>query len=88
VIQLDPTRSLAAATLEIRPAVVMVGAAALSAHLLEHELPIIARDTTVAVVCVLEAPDPRLATQMLRAGVHAVIAKPVHLTEIERLLSS
>jgi CheY-like chemotaxis protein len=88
VVQLDPARSLAAATLEILPAVVLVGVAALSRHVLEHELPIIARDSTVAVVCVLESPNPRLATQMLRAGLHAVIAKPVHLTEIERLLSS
>ena len=88
VVQLDPTRSLAAATLEVRPAVILVGVATLDGHVLEHELPIIARDTTAAVVCVLPSPDPRLASQMLRAGLHAVIAKPVHLTEIERLLSS
>jgi len=87
VVQLDPGRSLAAATLELGPAAVLVGVAALSRHVLEHELPIIARDTTVAVVCVLESPNPRLATQMLRAGLHAVIAKPIHMTEIERLLS-
>jgi DNA-binding response OmpR family regulator len=87
VITLDPTRSLAAATLEAHPAVVLVDVAALSQHVLEHDLPIIARDSTIAVVCVLEAPDPHLAARMLRAGLHAVIAKPVHLTEIERLLS-
>jgi CheY-like chemotaxis protein len=86
VVQIDPTRSLAAAALEIRPAVVLVGVAALGRHVLEQELPIIARDSTAAVVCLLDAPDPRLAAEMLRAGLHAVIAKPVHLTEIERLL--
>ena len=37
--------------------------------------------------CLLESPNPPLAAQMLRAGLHAVIAKPVHVTEIERLLS-
>ncbi len=41
----------------------------------------------IPVVCVLESPNPQLATQMLRAGLHAVIAKPVHLTQLERLLS-
>jgi DNA-binding response OmpR family regulator len=86
VIALDPAHSLAAATLEARPAVVLVGVAALGRQVLEHDLPIIARDSTIAVVCVLEAPDPQLAARMLRAGLHAVIAKPVHVTEIERLL--
>lgn len=87
VIALDPTRPLAAATLEARPAVALVGVAVLTKHVLAHELPLIARDGTIALVCVLESPDPLLAAQMLRAGLHAVIAKPVHLTEIERLLS-
>jgi hypothetical protein len=86
VIALDPAHSLAAATLEARPAVVLVGVAALGRQVLEHDLPIIARDSTIAVVCVLEAPDPQLAARMLRAGLHAVIVKPVHVTEIERLL--
>lgn len=86
VIALDAAGSLAAATLEAHPAVVLVGVAALSPQVLEHDLQIIARDSTIAVVCVLESPDPQLAAQMLRAGLHAVIAKPVHLTEIERLL--
>jgi DNA-binding response OmpR family regulator len=86
VIALDPAHSLAAATLEAHPAVVLVGIAALGRQVLEHDLPIIARDSTIAVVCVLEAPDPQLAARMLRAGLHAVIAKPVHVTEIERLL--
>jgi DNA-binding response OmpR family regulator len=86
VIALDPAHSLAAATLEAHPAVVLVGIAALGRQVLEHDLPIIARDSTIAVVCVLDAPDPQLAARMLRAGLHAVIAKPVHVTEIERLL--
>jgi DNA-binding response OmpR family regulator len=86
VIELDRSRSLASTVLEARPAVALVGVAALGRSVLEHELPAIARDSTVAVVCILESPDPPLAAQMLRAGVHAVIAKPVHLTEIERLL--
>jgi CheY-like chemotaxis protein len=87
VIELDPTRPLAAATLEARPAVVLVGVAALSPHVLAHELPLITRDGTIAVVGILESPDPPLATELLRIGLHAVIAKPVHLSEIERLLS-
>jgi hypothetical protein len=86
VIALDPAHSLAAATLEAHPAVVLVGIAALGRQVLEHDLPIIARDSTIAVVCVLDAPDPQLAARMLRVGIHAVIAKPVHVTEIERLL--
>lgn len=88
VIELDPARSLAAATLEARPALVLVGVAALSRHVLEHELPVIARDTTTAIVGVLESPNPALAAQLLRAGLHAVLAKPLHVTEIESLLSS
>jgi CheY-like chemotaxis protein len=87
VIQLDPHRSLAAATLEARPLAVLVGASALTPHVLEHELPIIARDSTSAIICVLESPEPQLATRMLRAGLHAVLAKPIHVSEIERVLS-
>ena len=82
----DTLMPLAAATLEAHPAVVLVGIAALGRQVLEHDLPIIARDSTIAVVCVLDAPDPQLAARMLRVGLHAVIAKPVHVTEIERLL--
>jgi DNA-binding response OmpR family regulator len=86
-IALDPARPLAAATIEARAAVVLVGVAWLGQHVLAHEVPLIARHGTIAVVGVLESPDPTHAAQLLRAGLHAVIAKPVHLTEIEHLLS-
>jgi DNA-binding response OmpR family regulator len=87
VIELDPHRSLAAAILEARPLAVMVSAGALTPHVLEHELPIIARDSTTAIICVLDSSDPQLAARMLRGGLHAVLAKPIHVSEIERVLS-
>jgi len=87
VVELDPARPVAATTREARADVVLIGVAQLTAHVIEHELPIIARDGSAAVVCVLEAPNTALASRMLQAGLHAVLAKPVHVTEIERLLS-
>lgn len=87
VVELDLSRPLGSAILDARPTVVLIDVAMLTPQVLEHELPMIARDGTIGVVCVLESPDPVLATRMLRAGLHAVIARPVHVTEIERLLS-
>jgi DNA-binding response OmpR family regulator len=87
IVELDPSRPLAAAILEAHPSIVLIDVAKLTPQVLEHDLPVLARDGTIGVVCVLESPDPELATRMLRAGLHAVIARPVHLTEIERLLS-
>lgn len=87
VIELDPSRPVAVTTLEAHADVVLIGASKLTAHVIDHELPIIAREGTVAVVCVLDAPNTALATRMLQSGLHAVIAKPVHVTELERLLS-
>jgi len=87
VIELDPARPVAAATLASRADIVLIGVAALTRHVIEHEIPILARDGNIAVVCLLDAPNAALASQILQAGVHAVLAKPVHLQEIERLLS-
>jgi len=87
VVELDPARPVSSAVLEVHAELVWIGVAALTRDVLEHELPILARDGGIAVVGVLDAPNPALSSRLLQAGLHAVLTKPVHVHEIERLLS-
>lgn len=87
VVELDPARPVSSAVLEVHAGLLWIGVAALTRQVLEHELPILARGGGIAVVCVLDAPNPALSSRMMQAGVHAVLTKPVHVQEIERLLS-
>jgi hypothetical protein len=86
VVELDPDRPLAAAALELHAEMVWIGVAALTRDVIDHELPVLAK-AGAWVVCVLDAPNPALAHQMLQAGVFAVLTKPVHVHEIERLMA-
>lgn len=88
VVELDPEHALAAATLAASADLVLIGASALTRHVIDREIPILARGGAVAVVGVLEAPDPALTRELLHAGLHAVVAKPVHINELELLLSA
>jgi len=87
VVELDPTHAVAAAARAARAEIVLVGVAALTRHVLDHELPELARDGGVTVVGVLDAPNPTLAERLLHAGLHAVVAIPVHVNELERLFA-
>lgn len=87
VVELPADEPLAAAARRVRPNVLVLSAAALTVDVLERELPAIIREGEIAVVCVLDIPDPSLTTKLRSVGVHEVISKPLHVNELERLLS-
>jgi len=47
-----------------------------------------ARATSSSLIAVLDAPSRATADACLSAGFHGVLAKPIHLGDLERLLAS
>lgn len=87
VVEVPADESLAAAARRIRPNVLVLSWSALTTEVLERELPVIIGEGEMAVVCVLDVPDPALTTKLRSVGVHEVVSKPLHINELERLLS-
>lgn len=87
VVELPATEPLATAARRVRPNVLVLSSTALTADVLERELPIIVGEGEMAVVCVLDIPDAALTTKLRSMGVHEVVSKPLHVNELERLLS-
>jgi hypothetical protein len=73
--------------LRLRPRLLMINAKQVTGELLTTELGPIARSGTVSIVAVLDAPDSIEVDEMLQAGLHAVLVKPIHINDLERLLS-
>jgi CheY-like chemotaxis protein len=87
VIELAADEPLGAAARRARPNVLVFSSAALTVDVLERELPALIREGEIAVVCVLDIPDAALTTKLRNVGVHEVVSKPLHVNELERLLS-
>jgi CheY-like chemotaxis protein len=82
---LAPEADLAGAVLRIRPRLLLVSAPASP----EADQVIDAvRSTPTVLVAVLDATPRGVVDACLAAGFHAVLAKPIHLNDLERLLSS
>lgn len=52
-----------------------------------REIAAVASSGTTELVAVLDAPDRELMDAMLHAGMHVVLVKPIHVNDLERLLS-
>ncbi len=79
--------NLATQVLKIRPRLLIVNARLLTRELLERELMPLAQTGQVTLAAVLDAPDPVEIDEILSSSMHAVLVKPVHLNDFERLLS-
>jgi DNA-binding response OmpR family regulator len=77
---------IASSVLKHKPRLVLVGGKLASPELVARDIGPIARAGTVTVAGVLEFPDPDVVEELLRAGLHAVLSKPLHVNELERLL--
>jgi hypothetical protein len=67
-----------------KPQIILIGA---DTHALPPELNALAKLTSATVVAVLEVGDAKTAADTLALGYDAVLFKPVHITELERLLA-
>ncbi len=78
---------LAGLMLKLRPRLVVVNTSLVSAQLVERELAPIGRAGTMALTAILDHADPTMVAAMLKAGVHAVLTKPLHINDLERMTS-
>jgi CheY-like chemotaxis protein len=84
LLELGREPDLAAAILRSRPRLILVTHPASA----QPALLDIARSSASALVGVLDLASPAAVDGCLAAGFHAVLAKPIHLSDLERLLSS
>jgi CheY-like chemotaxis protein len=82
------TSELAPALLKLRPRLVIVNARLLAADLALGELGSVVRGGTITIAAILDFQDPAEVDALLRAGFHAVLVKPLHENDLERLLGS
>lgn len=87
VISLDPAHELAVTMLKLQPRLVVINGNLITTDFVTRELVPISRAGTIGLAAVLDCPDPLRLEAMLEAGVHAVLTKPIHINEIERLIS-
>jgi CheY-like chemotaxis protein len=84
LVDLGREPDLAAAILRARPRLILVTHPASA----QPALLDTARSSASALVGVLDLHSPAAVDGCLAAGFHAVLAKPIHLSDLERLLSS
>jgi CheY-like chemotaxis protein len=77
---------LGAAVHALRPRLLLINARYVLAAPVARELATLSQ-INVPIAAVLDTPEPGEIQRLLDASVHAVLVKPVHLNELERLLS-
>jgi hypothetical protein len=85
LVELRREPDLGAALLRSRPRLILITHP--SAAQLE-QIAELARSTASALVAVLDLASPSAVDGCLAAGFHAVLAKPIHMNDLERLLAS
>lgn len=88
VFVLSSLEELAANVLKQRVQLVLVNSAMCTSEALAREIAALATAGTITLVAVLDRPDPAQVDAMLKAGMHAVLTKPIHANDLERLLSA
>lgn len=84
VLEVANAAELDAAVSRAKPQIILIGS---DTHALPPELRALAKLTAATVVAVLEVGDPKSTADTLTLGYDAVLFKPVHITELERLLA-
>jgi CheY-like chemotaxis protein len=84
VIEVPLVAELDAAIGHARPRLILIGS---DSHALPPELRALARLSSAALVAVLEISETRTTAETLALGYDAILFKPVHITELERLLA-
>ncbi len=87
VVVVDSAAKLAPTSLEVRARMISVNARLCSPDLVKREIAALASSGTTELVSVLDAPDRKILDAMIEAGMHAVLVKPIHVNDLERLLS-
>ena len=87
VISLSRDQDLGAAVLRLRPRMVMFNTNLVPIEVISRELAPISRAGTIGLTAVIDQADRALVATLLAAGVHAVLAKPIHINEVERFIS-
>ncbi len=87
VVSVDNPPELSQLMMRMRPRLVLFNTALIPADVVRREIAPISRAGTMVLAAILEKPDPQLVDAMLRAGVHAVFTKPIHINDLERMAS-
>ncbi len=84
VLEVANAAELDTVVLRAKPQLILVGA---DTRALPPELRALARLTSATLVAVLEVADDKVTADTLALGYDAVLFKPVHVTELDRLLA-
>ena len=84
MLEVQNAAELDAVVSRAKPQLILVGA---DTHALPPELRALARLTAATLVAVLEMADDKTTADTLALGYDAVLFKPIHITELERLLA-
>jgi hypothetical protein len=84
VLEVSDAAELDAAVSRTKPQLILIGS---DTRALPPELRALAKLTAATVVAVLEVADTAATNETLALGYDAVLFKPVHITELERLLA-
>jgi CheY-like chemotaxis protein len=84
VLEVPQLAGLAAAAGQARPSLLLIGS---DSGKLPPELRALARLSSATLVAVLEIAETRTTAETLALGYDAILFKPVHITELERLLA-
>ncbi|MEZ4360965.1 MAG: response regulator [Kofleriaceae bacterium] len=84
VLEVESVDALDAAVSRTKPQLILIGS---DTHALPPELRALAKLTSATMVAVLEVADAHSTADTLALGYDAVLFKPVHITELERLLA-
>jgi CheY-like chemotaxis protein len=87
LIELDGAQSLLAAAKRIRPNLIIVGDTGLMNEFIYKDLPQITSDGATVVVALLGTANASRARELIQAGFHSVLSKPVHFDDLERVLA-
>jgi hypothetical protein len=79
--------ALATHAVEKRARVVLINARLCSPATIKREISVMATSGSMELVAVLDAPNREHVDAMLDAGMHAVLVKPIHVNDLERVLS-
>jgi CheY-like chemotaxis protein len=83
----EQPEQLAATVLKQRVRMVLINSRLCTPAIVQSELAPISTAGTITVIGVLDAPNPTELDAMIKAGMHAVLVKPIHVNDLERLLS-
>jgi CheY-like chemotaxis protein len=87
MIELDGAQSLLAAAKRIRPNLIIIGDTGLMNEFIYKDLPQITSDGATVVVALLGTANASRARELIQAGFHSVLSKPVHFDDLERVLA-